>query len=135
MMKLSPEATTLYNSAFSNNIFSASKLTESVIEPIKKMNDELALELENTYEKKKNEELQAENALLANELANVKTTLTEYATSFAALKDVVSRLQAKLEEKDRVDKEQSTIIKKLEKTCQDLRTEVSSGRSDTVKKL
>lgn len=49
MMRLSPDPNSLYGSAFNSNIFSASKLTESVIEPIKKMNDELALELENTY--------------------------------------------------------------------------------------
>ncbi len=55
MMKLSPDSTALYNSAFTNNIFSASKLTESVIEPIKKLNDELTYELEHTYEKKRNE--------------------------------------------------------------------------------
>lgn len=64
-MKLPPDPTTLYNSAFTSNIFSASKLTESVIEPIKKLNDELTFELEHTYEKKRNEELQAENAQLA----------------------------------------------------------------------
>jgi hypothetical protein len=65
MMKLSPDTATLYNSGFNNNLFSASKLTESVIEPIKKINDELTLELENTYERKKNEELQAENTYLS----------------------------------------------------------------------
>lgn len=45
MVKLSPDSGALYNSGFNNNLFSASKLTESVIEPMKKLNDELALEL------------------------------------------------------------------------------------------
>jgi hypothetical protein len=49
MLRISPEPGTLYNSSFNNNIFSESKLTESVIEPIKKMNEDFALELENTY--------------------------------------------------------------------------------------
>jgi hypothetical protein len=127
MMKL-PSESNLSNSAFNNNIFSASKLTESVIEPIKKLNDELTLELENTYEKKKNEELQAENALLTAQLNSLKVMFLEHASNFDALKEVVGKLQGKLEDKERIDKEQTTIIKKLEKTCQDLRTE-ASGRN------
>jgi uncharacterized protein (DUF3084 family) len=47
---------------------------------------------------------------------------------------VVSRLQARLDEKDRVDKEQSNIIKRLEKTCQDLKTEIAN-RNEVIKKL
>ena len=54
----------LFNSNFSNNILAASKLTESVIEPLKQMDDGLTLQMENTFQKKKNEELQAENAYL-----------------------------------------------------------------------
>jgi hypothetical protein len=43
-MKL-PESThtSLYNSSFGNNILAASKLTESVIEPLKKAPDDLTL--------------------------------------------------------------------------------------------
>lgn len=79
-------------------------MTESVIEPIKKLNDELALELENTYEKKKNEELQAENAYLSNELKELKVKFGDHSSSLESLKEVVARLQARLDEKDRVDK-------------------------------
>ena len=79
-------------------------MTESVIEPIKKLNDELALELENTYEKKKNEELQAENAYLSNELKELKVKFGDHSSSLESLKEVVNRLQARLDEKDRVDK-------------------------------
>lgn len=118
MVKLSPDSGALYNSGFNNNLFSASKLTESVIEPIKKLNDELALELQNTYEKKKNEELQAENAYLSNELKELKVKFGDHSSSLESLKEVVARLQARLDEKDRVDKQQTNIIKKLEKTCQ-----------------
>jgi len=48
MVKLQPEPG-LFNSAFGSNILAASKLTESVIEPIKKMNDDLTMEMENTF--------------------------------------------------------------------------------------
>jgi hypothetical protein len=54
MMKLQPQ-TALFNSGFSNTLLAASKLTESVVEPLKKMTDDLTLEMENTFEKKKNE--------------------------------------------------------------------------------
>lgn len=46
----------------------------------------------------------------------------------------MARLQARLDEKDRVDKEQTNIIKKLEKTCQELRSDINS-RNDLIKKL
>lgn len=134
MVKLSPDSGALYNSGFNNNLFSASKLTESVIQPIKKLNDELALELQNTYEKKKNEELQAENAYLSNELKELKVKFGDHSSSLESLKEVVARLQARLDEKDRVDKQQTNIIKKLEKTCQQLRNDINS-RNDIIKKL
>jgi hypothetical protein len=54
MIKLQPD-NTLFSSALNSHLLSAGKLTESVIEPIKKISDEFTLELENTYEKKKNE--------------------------------------------------------------------------------
>jgi hypothetical protein len=50
--------------SFRENPFPTSRLTESLINPIQKMNDELTLEMENTFEKKKNEELKAENQYL-----------------------------------------------------------------------
>lgn len=50
------------------------------------------------------------------------------------MKALVAQLQAKLEEKDRVDKEQTAVIKKLEKTVQDIKTEATT-RSEGMKKL
>ena len=41
--------------------FVATRLTESLINPMQRASDELTLEMEHTFEKKKNEELKAEN--------------------------------------------------------------------------
>lgn len=88
---------------------------------MKKISDEFTLELENTYEKKKNEELQAENTYLTAELNDLRAKSVEHAASIYSLKDLVARLQGRLEEKDRIDKDQNNIIKRLEKMCNDLK--------------
>ncbi len=44
---------------------------------------------------------------------------------FDDLKDTVIKLQKQLEEKEKIDKEQSTTIKKLSKMCEDLRKELT----------
>ena len=80
---------------------------------MKKISDEFTLELENTYEKKKNEELQAENTYLTAELNDLTSKSVEHAASIDYLKDLVGRLQGRLEEKDRIDKDQNNIIKRL----------------------
>lgn len=44
MMRLQPDANLLYSNIITNNtILTGGKLTESVIEPMKKINDELTL--------------------------------------------------------------------------------------------
>lgn len=43
-------------------------------------------------------------------------------------------MQKQLEEKEKVDREQSNIIKRLEKMCNDLRKELTD-RGDTIKRL
>jgi hypothetical protein len=47
---------------------------------------------------------------------------------------MVAKLQGRLEDKDRIDKEQNSIIKCLEKMCLDLKGEVAA-RNDVIKKL
>jgi predicted nuclease with TOPRIM domain len=133
MIKLQPD-NTLFSSALNSHLLSAGKLTESVIEPMKKISDEFTLELENTYEKKKNEELQAENTFLTTELNDLRAKSAENGASIDSLKDLVARLQGRLEEKDRIDKDQSNIIKRLEKMCLDLKAEIAT-RNDLIKKL
>jgi predicted nuclease with TOPRIM domain len=56
----------------------------------------LTLELEHTYEKKRNEELQKENANLAAELNAVKNKLNDFCSNFESLKEIVTKLQGKL---------------------------------------
>lgn len=132
MIKLQPEST-LFSSALNAHL-SAGKLTESVIEPAKKISDEFTLELENTYEKKKNEELQAENTYLTAELNDLRAKSAENGASIDTLKELVARLQGRLEEKDRIDKDQGNIIKRLEKMCLDLKAEIAA-RNELIKKL
>lgn len=95
MIKLQPD-NHLFNSGLNSQLLSAGKLTESVIEPMKKISDEFTLELENTYEKKKNEELQAENTYLTAELNDLRAKSVEHAASIDSLKDLVTRLQGRL---------------------------------------
>ena len=52
--KISPMNVSLHE-----NPFITSRLTESLVNPMQKINDELTLEMEHTWEKKKNEELKA----------------------------------------------------------------------------
>ena len=71
--------------------FLSSRLTESLINPnsiqplmapVQKLNDELTLEMEHTWEKKKNEELKAENEYLAKELEELKEVTEKNRGSF-----------------------------------------------------
>jgi len=52
----------------------------------------------------------------------LKAKSADHSSALESLKELVGQLRSRLEEKDRVDKEQSNIIKRLEKTCQDLKT-------------
>jgi cell division protein FtsB len=69
--------------------------------------------MENTFEKKKNEELQAENNFLLTELKSLKESTAVNKRNFDELKETVDRLQRQLEEKEKTDKEQHNIIKRL----------------------
>lgn len=59
---------------------------------------------------------------MTTELNELKAKSADHSSALESLKELVGQLRSRLEEKDRVDKEQSNIIKRLEKTCQDLKT-------------
>jgi len=66
---------------------------------MQKMNDELTLEMENTWEKKKNEELKAENDFLHKELEDLKDVTSRNKKNVDDLRDTVYKLQKTLEER------------------------------------
>jgi len=134
MMRLQPDSGLLYSNTLGNTILTGGKLTESVIEPMKKINDELTLEMENTFEKKKNEELQAENNFLLTELKSLKEATAINKKNYEEIKEQVERVQRQLEEKEKTDKEQQNIIKRLEKMCMELKKDLSD-RGEVIKKL
>ena len=73
--------------------------------------------MENTFEKKKNEELQAENTYLAKEVQSLRETTAQNRKSFDELREIVNQLQADLETRAQYEKEQAGQVRRLEKTC------------------
>ena len=90
--------------------------------------------MEHTWEKKKNQELKAQNQFLFKEVETLKEVTKKNKDMFDELKDTVSSLQRQLDDKQKRDKQQSTTIKKLTKMCEDLKKEVND-RGDAIKKL
>ena len=81
--------------------------------------------MEHTWEKKKNQELKAQNQFLFKEVETLKEVTKKNKDMFDELKDTVSSLQRQLDDKQKRDKQQSTTIKKLTKMCEDLKKEVN----------
>lgn len=62
---------------------------------------------------------------MVKELDELKDITSKNKKNFDELKESVMKLQKQLEDKDKIDKEQSNTIKKLTKMCEDLKKELN----------